>query len=49
MGLRPSFPGFPPALFSLFYFLITLAWIILKGVFTPLGILSLFFLWRARY
>ena len=34
---------------ALLGFLITLAWIILKGVFTPLGTLSLFFLWRARY
>ncbi len=62
LGIRPSWPAFPPAIFSLVFFgitfwfalnrsavvdkigkfltpflVITLAWIILKGVFTPLG------------
>ncbi len=62
LGVRPSWPGFPAAIFSLFFFgitlwfslnrsevvdkigkyltpflVITLAWIILKGMFTPLG------------
>ncbi len=62
LGIRPSWPAFPPALFSLIFFaiafwfalnrsavvdkigkfltpflVVTLAWIILRGVFFPLG------------
>ena len=62
LGIRPTWPDFPTALFSLLYFaltfwfamnrttvvdkigkfltpflLVTLTWIILKGIFTPLG------------
>ncbi len=65
LGIRPSFPDFPIALFSAFFFgitlwfalnrsrvvdkigkfltpflVITLAWIILKGIFTPLGTIT---------
>jgi LIVCS family branched-chain amino acid:cation transporter len=40
MGIRPAFESFHPAIFSVVFFGVTLAfaaWIILKGVFTPVG------------